>query len=121
MDYKRIDISLTDYCRSVTIVTNNPNEHFHSKIYQFHPKTVQFRHFFEIKMFKIYKIPLGSNQLKIRPTLPILILGKIHDSFIKWHTCISQCSNTFIGLEQFSATWGPYKDSRGPQGVRESI
>ena len=83
MDYKRIYIPLTDYCRSVMIVTNNQNDHFHSKIDQFHPKTVQFRHFFEVKMFKIYQIPLGSNQLKIKPTLPILILGKIHDSFNK--------------------------------------
>ena len=40
---KIIDIdTLTDYCRSVTIVTNNQNDIFH-------PKTVQFRHFFEVK------------------------------------------------------------------------
>ena len=39
--------SLTDYCRSVTIVTKNQNNLFTRKIDQFHPKTGQFRHFFE--------------------------------------------------------------------------
>ena len=40
---------LTDYCRSVTIVTKTKTTFFTRKIDQFHPKTGQFRHFFEVK------------------------------------------------------------------------
>ena len=42
-------IILTDYCRSVTIVTKNKTTFFTQKIDQFHPKTGQFWHFFEVK------------------------------------------------------------------------
>ena len=40
---------LTDYCRSVTIVTKTKTTFFTRKIDQFHLKTGQFRHFFEVK------------------------------------------------------------------------
>ena len=40
---------LTEYCRSVTIVTKTKTTFFTRKIDQFHPKTGQFRHFFEVK------------------------------------------------------------------------
>ena len=40
---------LTEYCRSVTIVTKTKTTFFTRKIDQFHLKTGQFRHFFEVK------------------------------------------------------------------------
>ena len=40
---------LTEYCRSVTIVTKTKTTFFTRKIDQFHPQTGQFRHFFEVK------------------------------------------------------------------------
>ena len=40
---------LTDYCRSVTIVTKTKTTFFTRKIGQLHPKTGQFRHFFGVK------------------------------------------------------------------------
>ena len=40
-------VYLTDYCLSVTIVTNNQNDLFHSKIDQFRPILA----LFEVKMF----------------------------------------------------------------------
>ena len=40
---------ITDYFRSVTIVTKKQNDLFTEKIGQFHPKTDQFRHIFEVK------------------------------------------------------------------------
>ena len=46
--YSRI-FSITDYCRSVTIVTKTKTTFFTRKIDQFHPKTGQFRHFFDVK------------------------------------------------------------------------
>ena len=42
-------IDLTDYCRSVTIVTKTKTTFFTRKIGQLHPKTGQFRHFFGVK------------------------------------------------------------------------
>ena len=54
---------LPDYCRSLTIVTNNQNVIFTLKIDQFHPKTGQRRHFFEVKLLYISQIPLGSIRL----------------------------------------------------------
>ena len=39
-----VSLQITDYCRSVTIVTNNQKD-------LFHPKTGQFRHFLKLKMF----------------------------------------------------------------------
>ena len=44
-----INSPLTEYCRSVTIVTKTKTTFFTRKIDQFHPKTRQFRHFFEVK------------------------------------------------------------------------
>ena len=41
--------TLTEYCRSVTIVTKTKTTFFTRKIDQFHLKTGQFRHFFEVK------------------------------------------------------------------------
>ena len=41
--------TLTEYCRSVTIVTKTKTTFFTQKIDQFYPKTGQFRHFFEVK------------------------------------------------------------------------
>ena len=48
---------LTDYCRSVTIVANNQND-------LFHPKTVQFRHFFEVK--NVLNFPNSSRQEPVK-------------------------------------------------------
>ena len=42
-------VRLTDYCRSVTIVTKTKTTFFTRKIDQFHLKTGAFRHLFEVK------------------------------------------------------------------------
>ena len=42
-------LHLTDYCRSVTIVTKTKTTFFTRKIGQLHPKTGQFRHFLAVK------------------------------------------------------------------------
>ena len=47
--YSYQNFYLTEYCRSVTIVTKTKTTFFTRKIDQFHPKTGQFRHFFEVK------------------------------------------------------------------------
>ena len=54
---------LTEYCRSVTIVTKTKTTFFTRKIDQFHLKTGQFRHFIEVK--NVVNISNSSRQYSV--------------------------------------------------------
>ena len=47
-----LDKVKTEYCRSVTILTNTEINLFHPKIHKFHLRIVEFRHFFQVDIIK---------------------------------------------------------------------
>ena len=59
--------SLTDYCQSVTIVTKTKTTFFTRKIDQFHPKTGQFWHFFEVK--NVVNFSNSSRQYSVKTVI----------------------------------------------------
>ena len=66
------DVLLTEYCRSVTIVTKTKTTFFTRKIDQFHLKTGQFRHFFEVK--NVVNFSNSSRQYSVKQNLLYLPL-----------------------------------------------
>ena len=77
--------SLTDYCRSVTIVTKTKTTFFTRKMGQLHPKTGQFRHFFGVKNvvnFSNSSRQYSVNDLKVifqEARDKVMILSKLID------------------------------------------
>ena len=72
---------LTDYCRSVTIVTKTKTTFFTRKIDQFHPKTGQFRHFFEVK--NVVNFSNSSRQYSVKRANLRKIISKLYELFFR--------------------------------------
>ena len=99
-----LTILLTDYCRSVTIVTKTKTTFFTRKIGQLHPKTGQVRHFFGVK--NVVNFSNSSRQYSVNELLEIMahhILRSLHNiREAEWFALIADGTRDCSGVEQFS-------------------
>ena len=81
--------ALTEYCRSVTIVTKTKTTFFTRKIDQFHPKTGQFRHFFEAKNVVNFSNSSRQYSVKVKQRLRLCFTfdGKSTVNTCFWEFC----------------------------------
>ena len=105
---------LTEYCRSVTIVTKNQTTFFTRKIEQFHLKTGQFWHFFEVK--NVVNFSNSSRQYSVNVlTVECLTVPLWYKQLVTFST---QNSTKFA---QRMALLGPVSDYKGPIILQHSL
>ena len=106
---------LTDYCRSVTIVTKTKTTFFTRKIGQLHPKTGQFRHFFGVK--NVVNFSNSSRQYSVKSKFEI---GSFED-VVRYIKTSKEYNNFQVDVSDNSVTAYRVEISFGIASIKECI